>query len=238
MFLEEYQSREWVVNSIDLLGRKYNNLCYRLGRTPCDFSSDAPLLEKEKSLDLAVAELYKERDERIKSVCVMLEDESNLCERLGVEPLNIKWDKTPMNDQLDQLRNHITFLKNELVRQEKFVPTRNAAGEVMQQLETSDEICVDTAAAAVEVESPAPQLEISADICVDTAPAAGEVESPAPQLKISSEICVDTAAAAGEVESPAPNKPLTLRYSYKDGSCVSLPLRQPNFTSIIVLRTN
>ena len=31
-------------------------------------------------------------------------------------------------------------------------------------------------------------------------------------------------AAAGEVESPAPDKPLTLRYSYKDGSCLSWPL--------------
>ena len=74
----------------------------------------------------------------MKSVRVMFEDESKLCKRLGVEPLNLNRDRIPTNDQFNQLENHITFLKNELVkRQERFLSTRNTVREVMQQLEMS-----------------------------------------------------------------------------------------------------
>ena len=220
MLKKEQDNKERVVNSIDCLGCEYQELCHVLGKTPCNFSSDTPLLEMEKCLklavtelvegkdeiikyrklcrvlgktpcdfsidtpllemeclNLAISELVKEKDERITSFYVMIENESGLCKRLGLEPLNLNRDMIPTGDQLNQLKNHITFLKNELVkREEKFVSTRNAVREVMQQ------------------------------------------------LGISAEIGVEVTAAAGEIESPAPNKPLTLRYSYKDGSCVSWPL--------------
>lgn len=138
MVEEEQANKKKIVGSIDRCGRQYHQLCRELGKQPRDFDSDAPLLEMEKCLESAIADLVKEKDERMKSVRVMFEDESKLCKRLGVEPLNLNRDRIPTNDQFNQLENHITFLKNELVkRQERFLSTRNTVREVMQQLEMS-----------------------------------------------------------------------------------------------------
>ena len=115
MLEEEQNNKKKIVGSIDRLGRQYHQLCRELGTVFKEFDSDAPLLEMEKSLQDALAELNREKEERMKVVRVLFEEEDKLRKRLGMEQFNINRERIPTNDQLSQLQQHLTFLRNEIV---------------------------------------------------------------------------------------------------------------------------
>jgi len=138
MLEEEKNNKKKIVTSIDRLGRHYHQLGRELGIVVKDLDSDAPLLEMEKCLNDAIAELMREKEERMKNVRILFEHDDVLCGRLELPPFNINREKIPTTEQMNLLQDHITQLENEIIlRQQQFVSVRDDIKCMMQQLETS-----------------------------------------------------------------------------------------------------
>lgn len=115
MLDEEQIHKKKVVSSIDRLGRQYHQLCRELGTHYREFDSDAPLLEMEKALQDEIMMLNKEKEERMKAVRVLFDEEDKLRQRMRLDAFNINRDRIPTTEQLHQLQQHLTFLKSEIV---------------------------------------------------------------------------------------------------------------------------
>jgi len=138
MLEEEQNNKKKIVGSIDRLGRQYHQLCRELGTHFREFDSDAPLLEMEKALQDALAELNQEKEERMKVVRTLFEEEDNLRKRLEMEQFLLNRERIPTSEQLSQLQQHLIFLRKEVIsRQEDYVTLRDATRDIMQQLEQS-----------------------------------------------------------------------------------------------------
>jgi len=138
MLEEEKNNKKKIVTSIDRLGRHYHQLGRELGITVKDLDSDAPLLEMEKCLNDAIAELLQEKEERMKNVRILFEHDDILSSRMEVASFAINREKIPTTEQMNLLKDHITQLENEiLLRQHQFVAVRDDIKNMMQQLEAS-----------------------------------------------------------------------------------------------------
>lgn len=115
MLEEEKNNKKKIVTSIDRLGRHYHQLGRELGITVKDLDSDAPLLEMEKCLNEAIAELLQEKEERMKNVRILFEHDDILCSRLEVAPFGINREKIPTTEQMNLLKDHITQMENEIL---------------------------------------------------------------------------------------------------------------------------
>ena len=110
----------------------------------------------EKALQDALAELNQEKEERMKVVRTLFEEEDNLRKRLEMEQFLLNRERIPTSEQLSQLQQHLIFLRKEVIsrcvrkpltglqylskllhRQEDYVTLRDATRDIMQQLEQS-----------------------------------------------------------------------------------------------------
>ena len=74
------------------------------------------VLQIEKELRSKIEYLKKEKQERLKILKTLKEEEQGLCDALCMTPYYIQSNTTPSGEQLEILRQHITKLTAEKVR--------------------------------------------------------------------------------------------------------------------------
>nr|CAH0103397.1 unnamed protein product [Daphnia galeata] len=82
---EKKRYQKEILSSIDRLARQHHQLCEELGTPYLQFGEEIPLLEKGKLLQKTVVGLNKEKEDRMRSVQALFQEEDVLCERLNVE---------------------------------------------------------------------------------------------------------------------------------------------------------
>ena len=115
MLDEEHSNRKRIIATIDRFGRQHHQLCKELGipyRAP---GEHLPLLELENELQETIAALNKEKEERMKSVRILFQEEEELCERLGEDLCELNRDKIPTTEQFNVLEEHMKKLRTEIV---------------------------------------------------------------------------------------------------------------------------
>lgn len=114
MLEEEKNNKKRIVSTIDRLGRQYHQLVRELGIQFKEFDSDASLLEMEKCLNESIEDLLKQKEERMKAVRLLFEEEDRLCGRLELKHFDINRERIPTTEQLNHLQQHISYLKSEI----------------------------------------------------------------------------------------------------------------------------
>ncbi|XP_046648070.1 protein regulator of cytokinesis 1-like isoform X1 [Daphnia pulicaria] len=138
MLEEEQSNKKKIVSSIDRLGRQHHQLCKELGTHYREFGEDMPLLEMEKQLQETLTALNREKEERMRSVRALFQEEDVLCSRLNAKRCSLNRDRIPSSDQYSMLQQVITDLKTEIItRQGQFVSMRDSIKNSMAQLEMS-----------------------------------------------------------------------------------------------------
>lgn len=115
MLEEEQNNKKKIVSTIDRLGRQHHQLCKELGTHYREFGEEIPLLEMEKLLLDTLAGLNKEKEERMRSVRALFQEEDTLCKRLNVENCSLNRDRIPTSEQFAMLQDVITELKTTVV---------------------------------------------------------------------------------------------------------------------------
>jgi hypothetical protein len=115
MLEEEQSNKKKIVSSIDRLGRQHHQLCKELGTHYREFGEDMPLLEMEKQLQETLTELNREKEERMRSVRALFQEEDVLCSRLNAKRCSLNRDRIPSSDQYSMLQQVITDLKTEII---------------------------------------------------------------------------------------------------------------------------
>ena len=110
---KKYQKE--ILSSIDRLARQHHQLCEELGTPYTEFGEEIPLLEKGKLLQKTVVGLNKEKEDRMRSVQALFQEEDVLCERLNVERCALNRDRIPSAEQYNMLQQVIAGLKTETV---------------------------------------------------------------------------------------------------------------------------
>lgn len=115
MLEEEQNNKKKIVMTIDRLGRQHHQLCKELGTHYREFGEEIPLLEMEKLLQETLEALNKEKEERMKSVRILFQEEDQLCRRLDVDHYHLNRDRIPTTEQFNMLQDHIAKLKTEVI---------------------------------------------------------------------------------------------------------------------------
>ena len=115
MLEEEQNNKKKIVSTIDRLARQHHQLCKELGTHYREFGEEVPLLEMEKLLQETLMGVNKEKDERMRSVRALFQEEDILCKRLNVERCSLNRERIPSIEQYNMLQHVITELKTELV---------------------------------------------------------------------------------------------------------------------------
>lgn len=114
MLEEEQNNKKKIVSTIDRLGRQHHQLCKELGTHYREFGEEIPLLEMEKLLQETIQGLNKDKEERMRSVRALFQEEDQLCHRLDVDRCQLNRDRIPTSDQYAMLQEHINQLKAEV----------------------------------------------------------------------------------------------------------------------------
>ena len=108
---KKYQKE--ILSSIDRLARQHHQLCEELGTPYLQFGEEIPLLEKGKLLQKTVVGLNKEKEDRMRSVQALFQEEDVLCERLHFERCGLNREQIPSAEQFNMLQQVVDVLKTE-----------------------------------------------------------------------------------------------------------------------------
>ncbi|KAJ8397110.1 hypothetical protein AAFF_G00009640 [Aldrovandia affinis] len=152
MISEEELLKQRIGNNIVTFQKQLKLLSLEMALQPFELEDDLTVLQMEKNLRLRLESLEVERNERLKELQSLQQEDEDLCEELCTTPYYIPTGSFPSRMQLQELRQHIDSLSEEKrSRVAVFSGLREDIGCVMAEIghepETSLEkeaVCNDT----------------------------------------------------------------------------------------------
>ncbi|XP_053146581.1 protein regulator of cytokinesis 1-like isoform X2 [Hemicordylus capensis] len=125
MIEEESNLKEKIENDIETQKNQLNMLRYELKMDPFQVEADLSILQLEKELRLALDAALKEKQERLKELKQLQEEDQSLCVELCLTPYYIPTGSVPSRLELEELKEHVqNLLKVKEQRLEEFFKLR------------------------------------------------------------------------------------------------------------------
>lgn len=140
MVNEEEQLRDQMAINIQRHVDELSNLCLELAVPVAKVIENMSMVQREKELRLKLETLNREKQERLKTLKRLRDQDQCLCDVLCVTPYYVPTNVTPTREQLQELEAHVKTLEAEKEkRHNEFVSTKQKIMAICNEMDRDPE---------------------------------------------------------------------------------------------------